>query len=88
MDTGIGWYENEVANVIREGRSNPTVPIVIIGIEPEKMFTDKFYDVDVEIDYQQSLVDEVDFINPFNNRIIKYKSVVEDDDENEQEANE
>lgn len=88
MDTGIGWYENEVANVIREGRSNPTVPIVIIGIEPEEMFTDKFYDVDVEVDYQQSLVDEVDFINPFNNKIIKYKPIVEDDDENEQEANE
>lgn len=35
MDTGVAWFENEVANVIREGRSNPTVPIVIIGIEPE-----------------------------------------------------
>ncbi len=35
MDSGIGWFENEVANVIREGRSNPTVPIVMIGIEPE-----------------------------------------------------
>lgn len=37
MDTGISWFENEVANVIREGRSNPTVPIVIIGIEPEEI---------------------------------------------------
>ena len=35
MDTGVAWWENEVANVIREGRSNPSVPIVIIGIEPE-----------------------------------------------------
>ena len=35
MDTGVSWFENEVANVIREGRSNPSVPIVIIGIEPE-----------------------------------------------------
>lgn len=35
MDTGVAWYENELANVIREGRSNPTVPIVMIGIEPE-----------------------------------------------------
>lgn len=35
MDTGVAWFENEVANVIREGRSNPTVPLVIIGIEPE-----------------------------------------------------
>lgn len=37
MDTGVAWYENELANVIREGRSNPTVPIVMIGIEPEQI---------------------------------------------------
>jgi len=37
MDTGVAWFENEVANVIREGRSNPTVPIVLIGIEPENV---------------------------------------------------
>lgn len=37
MDTGVSWWENEVANVIREGRSNPSVPIVIIGIEPEEL---------------------------------------------------
>ena len=37
MDSGVAWYENELANVIREGRSNPTVPIVLIGIEPEKI---------------------------------------------------
>lgn len=37
MDTGVAWFENEVANVIREGRSNPTVPLVIIGIEPEEL---------------------------------------------------
>lgn len=35
MDSGVSWFENEVANVIREGRSNPTVPIVMLGIEPE-----------------------------------------------------
>lgn len=35
MDSGVAWFENEVANVIREGRTNPTVPIVILGIEPE-----------------------------------------------------
>lgn len=38
MDTGVAWFENEVANVIREGRSNPTVPIVIIGIEPDEIY--------------------------------------------------
>lgn len=37
MDTGIAWFENEVANVIREGRNNPTVPIYMIGIEPENI---------------------------------------------------
>lgn len=37
MDTGVAWYENELANVIREGRSNPTVPIIMIGIEPEEI---------------------------------------------------
>ena len=37
MDTGIAWFENEVANVIREGRSNPSVPLVIIGVEPETL---------------------------------------------------
>lgn len=37
MDTGVSWFENEVANVIREGRNNPSVPIVIIGIEPESL---------------------------------------------------
>ncbi len=37
MDTGVAWFENEVANVIREGRSNPTVPLVMIGIEPEEI---------------------------------------------------
>ena len=35
MDTGVAWFENEIANVIREGRSNPTVPIVMVGIEPD-----------------------------------------------------
>lgn len=37
MDSGVAWFENEVANVVREGRSNPTVPIVMIGIEPDKI---------------------------------------------------
>ena len=37
MDTGVSWFENEVANVIREGRNNPSVPIVIIGIEPDQL---------------------------------------------------
>lgn len=34
MSSGIAWYENELMNIVREGRSNPSVPIVLIGIEP------------------------------------------------------
>ena len=33
MSTGVAWYENELANIIREGRSNPSVPVVLVGIE-------------------------------------------------------
>ena len=34
MSTGVAWYENELANIVREGRSNPSVPIILMGIEP------------------------------------------------------
>jgi hypothetical protein len=34
MSSGVPWYENELANIVREGRSNPSVPIILIGIEP------------------------------------------------------
>lgn len=37
MDTGVAWYENEVTNVIREGRTNPPVPILILGIQPDRI---------------------------------------------------
>lgn len=37
MDTGVPWFENEVTNVIREGRTNPPVPILILGIEPDEI---------------------------------------------------
>lgn len=33
MSSGIAWYENELTNIVREGRSNPSVPIVLIGID-------------------------------------------------------
>ena len=33
MSTGVAWYENELTNIVWEGRSNPSVPIVLIGIE-------------------------------------------------------
>ncbi len=35
MSTGVAWYENELTNIVREGRSNPSVPIVLIGIEQD-----------------------------------------------------
>lgn len=37
MSSGIAYYEGEVYNVLRHGRSNPPVPLLIIGIEPEHM---------------------------------------------------
>lgn len=35
MPSGSAWYENELTNIVREGRSNPSVPIILIGIEPD-----------------------------------------------------
>lgn len=34
MSSGPAWYENELTNIVREGRSNPSVPIIMIGVEP------------------------------------------------------
>ena len=34
MSTGVAWYENELANLVREGRSNPSGPVILMGIEP------------------------------------------------------
>ncbi len=34
MSTGIAYFEGEVYNVMRHGRSSPPVPLVIIGIAP------------------------------------------------------
>jgi hypothetical protein len=35
MSSGIGYYEGEVYNVMRQGRNSPAVPLLILGIEPE-----------------------------------------------------
>ena len=32
MSTRIAWYENELTNIVRGGRSNPSVPIILIGV--------------------------------------------------------
>ncbi len=31
MSTGVPWYEGELYNLIREGRGNPAVPLILIG---------------------------------------------------------
>jgi hypothetical protein len=34
MSSGIAYYEGEVYNILRHGRSNPPVPLLIIGVAP------------------------------------------------------
>ena len=34
MSTGVGYYETELYNLIRQGRSTPAVPLVVVGIAP------------------------------------------------------
>lgn len=34
MSSGVGYYEGELYNVIREGRGVPAVPLVLIGTIP------------------------------------------------------
>lgn len=34
MSSGVAYYEGEVYNVLRHGRSNPPVPLLIIGVSP------------------------------------------------------
>ena len=33
MSSGVAYYEGEVYNILRHGRNNPPVPLLIIGIE-------------------------------------------------------
>jgi hypothetical protein len=34
MSSGVGYYEAELYNLIREGRGVPAVPLVLIGVKP------------------------------------------------------
>lgn len=34
MSSGVCYYEGEVYNVLRHGRSTPAVPLVLISIAP------------------------------------------------------
>ena len=36
MSSGVAYYEGEVYNVMRQGRNNPPVLLLILGIEPYK----------------------------------------------------
>ena len=36
MSSGIGYYEGELYNLIREGRGVPAVPLVLIGISADE----------------------------------------------------
>jgi hypothetical protein len=35
MSSGVGYYEGELYNLIREGRGVPAVPLVVIGVAPD-----------------------------------------------------
>jgi hypothetical protein len=34
MSSGIGYYERELYNLLRQGRTSPPVPLVLIGVAP------------------------------------------------------
>jgi hypothetical protein len=34
MSSGVAYFEGEVYNVLRHGRNNPPVPLLVLGIEP------------------------------------------------------
>jgi hypothetical protein len=34
MSSGVAYFEGEVYNILRHGRNNPPIPLLIIGIEP------------------------------------------------------
>ena len=34
MSSGIAYFGGEVYNVMRQGRNNPPVPLLILGVEP------------------------------------------------------
>ncbi|MGQ9822826.1 MAG: BglII/BstYI family type II restriction endonuclease [Thermogutta sp.] len=33
MSSGVGYYEGEIYNVVRQGRGVPAVPLVVVGVE-------------------------------------------------------
>jgi hypothetical protein len=37
MSSGPPFFEKEVHNVMRHGRTTPPVPVIMLGIEPEEI---------------------------------------------------
>ncbi|MDR0995460.1 MAG: restriction endonuclease [Tannerella sp.] len=37
MSSGVAYYEGEIYNILRHGRNNPPVPLLILGIEPASL---------------------------------------------------
>lgn len=37
MSSGPGYYERELYNLIRGGRGEPAVPLVLVGVEPSRI---------------------------------------------------
>ncbi len=35
MSSGVAYFEGEVYHVLRHGRNNPAIPLLILGIEPD-----------------------------------------------------
>lgn len=74
MDTGVAWYENEVTNVIREGRNNPSVPVYILGIESDDAIsTDPTTYTDREL---KDIINHSD-VTKLKNQIKKIKAIEE-----------
>lgn len=36
MSSGVAFYEGELHNILRHGRTSPPVPLVILGVEPDE----------------------------------------------------
>lgn len=35
MSSGVPYYERDLLNLLRQGRSSPAVPLVLLGVAPD-----------------------------------------------------
>ncbi len=56
MSSGPGYYERALYDIVRQGRGIPTVPLVLIGIEPSD--SEVSLDVEALIDEDNSLTEQ------------------------------